>query len=86
MPLHAAQLRKALPPHWAHETDRQAEFAHCLQHAPAARSHRGAGEHQGVRTSSSQGILCGAMAETASVISFINPASNDCNTCSPELS
>jgi hypothetical protein len=73
MPLHAAQLRVlALPPHWAHEADRHAESAHCLLRAPAARSDRGAGEHAGVRTSSSQSILCGALAKTASVISFIN--------------
>jgi len=32
MPLHAAQLRVlALLPHWAHEADRHAESAHCIQ-------------------------------------------------------
>jgi hypothetical protein len=63
MPRHAAQLREALPPHWAHEADRHAEFAHCAQHHPTARNKVGWRENAGVRTSSGQSILYGALAK-----------------------
>jgi len=46
MPHHAAQLREALPPHWAHEADRHAEFAHSVQHHPTARNVSGGGRMQ----------------------------------------
>ena len=63
MPRHAAQLREALLPHWAHEADRHAEFAHCVQHHPTARTLVGVAENAGVRTSSGQDILYGALAK-----------------------
>src|SRR5882724_518504 len=61
----------ALRPQRAHEAERHAECAHCMQLIRTGPTGSGA-ENAGVRKTSSHGILYGALAKTASVISFIN--------------